>query len=72
MQIVNCFATVIGEKMLPEALEAEKAKYLTTPWVKPSQMVEYYPYATSPSQSGINARIEKRYRFYHYIPTNRT
>ena len=55
MQIVNCFATVIGEKMLPEALEAEKAKYLTTPWVKPSQMVEYYPYATSPSQSGINA-----------------
>ena len=55
MQIVNCYATVIGEKMLPEVLEAEKAKYMSVPWVIPSQTVDYYPYSSGVSASGVNA-----------------
>ena len=55
MQIVNCFATVIGEKMLPEVLEAEKEKYASVPWVVPSQTVDYYPYSSGVTSSGVNA-----------------
>ena len=62
MQIVNCSATVIGEKMLPEVLEAEKAKYMSVPSVVPSQTVDYYPYSSGVSSSGVNDS--------YYLPKN--
>ena len=44
MQIVDCFSTICGTNMTPEALEAARSKYMTQPWGYFTQNVNFLPY----------------------------
>ena len=53
MQIVDCFATICGTNMEPEKLEAARVKYQSEPWGYFTQNVNFLPYTTSATSTGL-------------------
>lgn len=49
----SCYSTIVGCKQDPTALERDRIKYQTEPWVKPFQRVTYLPFTQSATPSGI-------------------
>ena len=51
----ECYADICGYKVQSDKLEKMRNKYTNKPWVKFTQNVQYLPFSTSPSTTGISA-----------------
>ena len=54
INIKEVYATICGYRARPDHLEAMRAKYSNQPWVMFSQNINYLPFSTKPSESGLN------------------
>ena len=52
--IAEVHSILTGYKAHPRALEQMRAKFMSHPWVKFSQNINYLPFSTRPSRSGLN------------------
>ena len=53
ISITECFTTMIGYRVNPDALESMRAKFENEPWVKFSQNINYLPFSTGASSSQL-------------------
>ena len=54
ISITEAYTTICGYRARPDALEQMRAKYANQPWVMFSQNINYLPFSSKPSQTGLN------------------
>ena len=52
--ITSCFATIVGCRAKPEALEKMRSYFEVHPWPKHCQRLAYYPYQIGPTAAGMD------------------
>ena len=53
--VEECFADICGCKIKDEAVEKLRKKFSEKPWIKFTQNVQFLPFSTPPSSTGISA-----------------
>ena len=58
INITQCHSILTGYRANPAALEAMRGKFMTQPWVKFSQNINYLAFPTRPMQGGFNQVVQ--------------